>query len=128
MKKVVLTQQAPAPIGPYSQAIEINNMLFISGQVAIDPARGNFAENRGIAEETKQVMENIQAILTVSGYSMANIVKCTVFILDMKKFSEMNAVYGDYFPVDPPSRETVAVAGLPRNAQVEISAIAVKPH
>jgi len=126
MKKVIYTEKAPAPIGPYSQAIEAGGFVFISGQIAIDPATGNFESGRTVGDETRQVMENLRAIIEASGCTMEQIVKCTIFLDDMKKFADMNAVYGEYFKSAPPARETVAAAGLPRSAQVEISVVVRK--
>lgn len=126
MKKVIYTPNAPSPIGPYSQATEAGNFVFISGQIAIDPANGNFETGRTVSAEAKQVMENIKAIIEASGCTMNQVVKCTIFLDDMQKFADVNAVYAEYFKTDPPARETVAVAGLPRGAQVEISMILVK--
>lgn len=125
MKKIISTQKAPAAIGPYSQAIEINNMLFLSGQIPIDPETGEFVEG-GIKEQTIQVFENIQAVLTAAGYDLGNIVKTTVFLADMSLFSEMNEVYAGRFTGDYPARSAVAVKELPRKALVEIEVIAVK--
>jgi 2-iminobutanoate/2-iminopropanoate deaminase len=124
-KKVINTSNAPAPIGPYSQAIQAGNMLFISGQVAINPANGN-VEATDIQGETNQVMHNLQAILTTAGMDFSNIVKTTIFLSDMSLFTAVNEVYGKYFSSNFPARETVAVKGLPKNVNVEISMIAVK--
>ena len=125
MKKIITTSQAPSPIGPYSQATEAGNMLFISGQVAKDPATDNII-NSDIKSETKQVMENLKAILTAAGIEFSHVVKTTIFLSDMKNFTAMNEVYGSYFTGDFPARETVSVVGLPLNVNVEISMIAVK--
>lgn len=124
MKKVIYTPQAPAPIGPYSQATEAGGMVFISGQIAIDPANGEMYTGGDIATETRRVMENLKAIVTESGCTMQDVLKCTIFLRDMNDFAAVNAVYGEYFPEYPPARETVAVVGLPKNARVEISAVA----
>ena len=126
MKKVIYTQHAPAPIGPYSQATEAGNFVFVSGQIAIDPSTGNFETGRNVADEAKQVMENLKTIIEAAGCKMDQVVKCTIFLDDMQKFAAVNTVYGTYFTSAPPARETVAVAGLPRGAQVEISMILVK--
>ncbi len=126
MRNIILTGDAPMPIGPYSQAVEANGFIFISGQIAINPETGQMIEHADIKSEIKQVMENLKAIITASSSSMSNIVKCTIFLRDMKSFGDVNSVYGEYFPNDPPARETVEVSGLPKNANVEISAIAVK--
>lgn len=125
MKQVINTPQAPAPIGPYNQATLAGNTLYISGQIAIDPASGELVLN-SLEEETHQVMKNLKAIIDTAGFSMQDIVKCTIFILDMGVFGTINTIYGSYFESDPPARETVAVAGLPKGVHVEISAIAVK--
>ena len=127
MKKIIYTKDAPAPIGPYSQAVEQNGMLFISGQVPVDPKIGSVVPG-GVAEQTKQVMENIQAIITAAGYGndLSKILKCTIYLDDMSLFADMNAVYGDYFPSDPPARAAFAVKELPLKVLVEIEAIAMK--
>jgi 2-iminobutanoate/2-iminopropanoate deaminase len=125
MHEVIFTEKAPAPIGPYSQAIRAGNMIFISGQIAIDPATGEFIPGQTAAQEASRVMENIRAIVEAAGCQMNQIVKCTIFLDDMQKFAEVNAVYAAYFPQQAPARETVAVAALPKAAQVEISAIVV---
>ena len=124
-KKVIKTNQAPDPIGPYSQAIKAGNMLFIAGQVAINPATGN-VEAEDITAEATQVMLNLQAILSEAGLKFDHVVKTTIFLTDMSLFSAVNDVYGKYFTKDFPARETVAVKGLPKNVNVEISMIAVK--
>lgn len=125
MRKVIATSQAPAAIGPYSQAVEVNNMLFVSGQIPVDPATGEFASDE-IVGQTVQVFKNINAILSEAGYAMGNIVKTTVFLSDMSLFAEMNAVYAEEFGETFPARSTIAVKGLPKNALVEIEVIAVK--
>lgn len=126
MKKIIYTENAPAPIGPYSQAVEQNGMLFISGQVPVDPATGSIVPG-GVAEQTDQVLKNVQAIITAAGFGhdLSKILKCTIFLNDMSLFVEMNAVYGTYFPSDPPARAAFAVKALPLNALVEIEAIAM---
>ena len=123
-KRIVNTPDAPAPIGPYNQAIEAGNMLFISGQVAINPKNGNI-EATDIYEETHQVMHNLRAILHAAGLDFKNVVKTTIFLVDMNQFPSVNDVYAKYFNGDFPARETVAVRGLPKNVNVEISMIAV---
>ena len=123
MKNVIYTPNAPAPIGPYSQATEAGGFVFISGQIAINPANGEMYTGGDIAVETRQVMENLKAIVEQSGSTMGNVLKCTIFLRDMNDFAAVNAVYGEYFPEYPPARETVAVVGLPKNARVEISAM-----
>lgn len=124
-KKIINTAKAPAPIGPYSQAVQTGGLLFISGQVPINPATGNI-EAGTIADEAEQVMKNLQALLHEAQMDFNNVVKTTIFLSDMSLFGEVNKVYGRYFTGDHPARETIAVKGLPRNANVEISAIAVK--
>lgn len=125
MKKVIATSKAPGAIGPYSQAIEANGMLFISGQIPIDPATGKIVEG-DITEQTEQVMKNIAAILDAAGYSFENVVKSTCLLSDMSNFAAMNAVYGKYYSNEPPARAAFAVKGLPLNALIEIETIAVK--
>lgn len=125
MKKVIFTEKAPAAIGPYSQAIEANGMVFVSGQLPVDPATGEFAPG-GVAEQTTQSFENIKNILAKAGLSTAHIVKTTVFLADMSLFAEMNAVYAKYFDGDYPARSAVAVKALPKGALVEIECIAVR--
>ena len=125
MKKVIFTEKAPAAIGPYSQAIEANGMVFLSGQLPVNPATGEFPEG-GVAEQTAQSFENIKSILAEVGLTTANIVKTTVFLADMGLFAEMNAVYAKYFDGDFPARSAVAVKALPKGALVEIECIAVR--
>jgi 2-iminobutanoate/2-iminopropanoate deaminase len=124
-KKVINTSNAPAPIGPYNQAIMVNDQLYISGQVCIDPASGNL-KNKDLQEETHQVMHNLKAILQDAGMSFTNVVKTTIFLTDMNRFSEVNEIYGKYFDGDFPARETVEVSALPKFVNVEISMVAVK--
>jgi 2-iminobutanoate/2-iminopropanoate deaminase len=123
-KKIIITPDAPAPIGPYNQAVQSGNMLFISGQVAINPKTGNI-ESTDIFEETHQVMHNLRAVLHAAGMDFNHVVKTTIFLTDMAVFASVNEVYGKYFSGDFPARETVAVRGLPKNVNVEISMIAV---
>jgi 2-iminobutanoate/2-iminopropanoate deaminase len=125
MKTVINTTNAPAPIGPYNQAIAANGFLFVSGQVAIDPATSNLVLD-DIKTETTLVMENIKAILTAAGIDFSHVVKTTIFLKDMQSFAQVNEVYGSYFSDQFPARETVAVAGLPKNVNVEISVTALK--
>ena len=125
MKKVISTTNAPAAIGPYSQAIEVNGMLFTSGQIPIDPATGEIVEG-GITEQSVQVFKNIKAILTEAGYEMSNVVKTTVFLSDMGNFAAMNAVYAEQFDGAFPARSAVAVKTLPKNVMVEIETVCVK--
>jgi 2-iminobutanoate/2-iminopropanoate deaminase len=122
-KKIIQTQGAPAPIGPYSQAIQVGNLLFISGQVAINPVTGN-VEATDIIGETRQVMENIKAILAEAQMDFNSAIKTTIFLSDMSLFATVNEIYGTYFTGDYPARETIAVKGLPKNVNVEISMIA----
>jgi len=122
-KQIIETINAPAPIGPYNQAVKTGNLLFVSGQVAIKPGTNVFA-NADIIEETHQVMQNLKAILAEAGMNFSNVVKTTIFLSDMDLFAEVNIIYAKYFDGDFPARETVAVKGLPRNANVEISIIA----
>jgi 2-iminobutanoate/2-iminopropanoate deaminase len=122
-KKIIQTNQAPAPIGPYSQAVKAGNLLFISGQVAIVPETGELAMG-STTEETTQVMKNLAAILETAGASFSNVVKTSIFLSSMDLFAEVNKVYAGYFEKDFPARETVAVKTLPRNVNVEISMIA----
>lgn len=124
-KKVIRTDNAPAPIGPYNQAIQYGDMLFVSGQIAIDPTTGELLKGR-IQEETKLVMENLKAVLAEAGMDFSNIIKSSIFIMDMGQFAEINEVYAQYFDADPPARETVQVAGLPKGVNVEISVVAGK--
>lgn len=124
-KQIITTTNAPAPIGPYNQAVLAGNILFISGQIPIDPSTGEL-KNKDLQEETHQVMHNLKAILQQAGMDFGHVVKTTIFITDMKRFSEMNEVYGKYFDKDFPARETVQVSALPRFVNVEISMIAVK--
>ena len=124
-KQIVRTDKAPAPIGPYSQAVAINNMLFVSGQVAIDPQSNEFRIT-DIRTETELVMANLEAILDKAGFQFAHVVKSTIFLSDMNNFKDVNEIYGASFPTNPPARETVQVSRLPKDANVEISVIAVK--
>lgn len=123
-KQIIQTNKVPAPIGPYSQAVIANGFLFASGQVAFDPLTGELVLD-SIQAETKQVMENIKAILEEAGLTFSHIVKTTIFLSDMQLFANVNEVYGSYFTADFPARETVAVKTLPRNVNVEISVTAV---
>ncbi|WP_300794499.1 RidA family protein [uncultured Bacteroides sp.] len=125
MKKVIFTEKAPAAIGPYSQAIEANGMVFMSGQIPVNPATGEFVEG-GIVEQTTQVFENIKHVLAEAGLTTANVVKTTVFLADMSLFADMNAVYAKYFDGAFPARSAVAVKALPKGALVEIECIAVR--
>jgi 2-iminobutanoate/2-iminopropanoate deaminase len=125
MKKVIFTSKAPHAVGPYSQAIEINNTLYISGQIAIDPGTGEIVHG-GIQEQTEQVMKNIFAILEEAGYKSSDVVKSTCLLKDMDHFKDMNEVYAGFYPVDPPARVAYQVVKLPLDVLVEIETIAVK--
>ncbi|HNU88038.1 MAG TPA: RidA family protein [Ferruginibacter sp.] len=125
MKKIINTPDAPAPIGPYNQAVQSGDMLFISGQIALIPGTSDLSD-ADIAAETNQVMKNLNAILKAAGMGFDNVVKTTIFLSDMSLFGAVNEVYGSYFESGFPARETVAVKGLPKNVNVEISMIASK--
>jgi 2-iminobutanoate/2-iminopropanoate deaminase len=125
MKKIIFTENAPAPIGPYNQAVLKGNTLYTSGQIAIIPATGELVTDT-IESETKQVMQNMKAVLEAAGMTFENVVKTTIFIMDMNDFGKINTVYGSYFnEKTAPARETVQVACLPKNVNVEISMIAI---
>lgn len=124
-RTIIHTQGAPAPIGPYSQAVQAGNLVFVSGQVALDPLTGEM-NNADLTAETHQVMKNLQAVLNAAGCDFSHIVKTTIFLSDMQLFTQVNEIYGSYFKSDYPARETVAVKGLPKNANVEISVIAAR--
>jgi 2-iminobutanoate/2-iminopropanoate deaminase len=124
-KSVVYSSQAPEPIGPYSQAIQAGDMLFISGQIAIERASGKIISGN-IEEETKQVMTNLNEILKAAGFNFSHVVKSTIFLKDMNNFPKVNDIYGQHFQQQPPARETVEVSRLPKDVNVEISCIAVK--
>lgn len=123
-KRIINTKAAPAPIGPYNQAVMVNGALYISGQICLDPATGNM-KNRDIQDETHQVMQNLKSILAEAGMTFSNVVKTSIFITDMNQFSAINEVYGKYFNDEFPARETVQVSALPKAVNVEISMIAV---
>jgi 2-iminobutanoate/2-iminopropanoate deaminase len=122
-KEIINTSNAPTPIGPYNQAVKAGNLLFLSGQVALKPGTGEMA-NKDIIEETHQVMQNLKAVLAEGGMNFSHVVKTTIFLSDMDLFGQVNEIYGRYFESNFPSRETVAVKGLPKNANVEISMVA----
>jgi 2-iminobutanoate/2-iminopropanoate deaminase len=124
-KQVISTSLAPSAIGPYSQAIRAGNLLFVSGQIPIDPATGRLIEDKSIQAQTRRVIQNLIAIVIAAGGSADNIVKTTVFLRDMGDFADMNAVYGDFFRLRPPARATVEAARLPRDVSVEIDCLAV---
>ncbi len=121
MKQIIFTEKAPAAIGPYSQAILSNGTLYVSGQIALALVEAG----ANIEDETRQVMKNLQAILEAANMTFENVVKCTIFVKDMNNFVKINGVYGEFFPTNPPARETVEVARLPKDVNVEISCVAV---
>lgn len=124
MKKIINTTEAPAPIGPYNQAVKVHDTLYVSGQIAINPASGELVSDN-IEEETHQVMKNLKAILNEAGGDLGDVVKCSIFVSDMNNFSNINTIYGQYFEENAPARETVEVSRLPKDVNVEISCIAV---
>lgn len=124
LREIIATDQAPRAIGPYSQAIRAGNLLFCSGQIPIDPSTGEFVSG-GVAEQTEQVMRNLSAVLSAGQSSLKQVVKTTVFLADMDDFTAMNEVYGRFFGENPPARATVQAARLPRDAKVEIEAVAI---
>ena len=125
-RAVVSTRNAPEAIGPYSQAIRHGNLLFLSGQLPIDPRNGSLMKDASIEDQTRLVLENLKAVLEANGMTMAHIVSTSVFMKDLNEFGKMNAVYGTYFPSSAPARATVEVARLPRDVKVEITAIAAR--
>jgi 2-iminobutanoate/2-iminopropanoate deaminase len=125
MKKIVATAHAPQAIGPYSQAVEANGFVFVSGQIPLDPKTGYLVPG-GIREQVKQVMENGKAILAAAGCAMSQVVKTTIYLRNIGDFAAVNEVYGSYFPAEPPARATVEVSRLPKESEVEIDLIAVK--
>lgn len=125
MKKIIETKFAPAPVGPYSQAVEANGFLFCSGQIAIDPATNQVLQG-GIPEQTELVMKNISAVLREAGLDFSNVIKTTIFLTNMSDFPVVNEIYAKAFKAIPPARSTVAVAGLPKGVQVEIEVIACR--
>jgi len=124
LKKIVRTQDAPSPVGPYSQAVLSNGFLFCSGQIALDPLTG-VLQDKDIESETTRVMENLKAVLATAGSSFTGVVKTTIFLRDMKDFVRVNEIYGSYFDTEPPARSTVQAAALPKGVRVEIECIAV---
>lgn len=126
MKTIVHTDQAPPAVGPYSQAVIANGVVYTAGQVGVDPVTRQFA-GPDIAAQTRQVFANLKAVLTAAGCGFEHVVKATVFLADMDDFADMNAVYAEYFPVSPPARSTVQVARLPIDARIEIELVAVLP-
>jgi len=123
-KKVIQTEKAPKAIGPYSQAIQAENFLFLSGQIPLDPKTGELVKG-DIRKQTQRVLENIKGVLESQGLGMEDVIKCTIFLKDIGNFNQVNEVYATYFPSSPPARSTVEVSKLPRNAEIEIEAIAV---
>lgn len=123
MKKIISTNKAPAAIGPYSQAVDAGDFVFVAGQIPVYPPEGKIVET-GVAGQTRQVVENIKAILAAAGLGLEHVVKTTVFLASMDDFREMNQIYGEYFTSEPPARATVEVSALPLGARVEIEAIA----
>src|SRR5438552_293931 len=124
-KTVVSTPQAPSAIGPYSQAVRAGNLLFVSGQIPIDPATGKIIDDTTIQAQTRRVLQNLTAIVAAAGASTDSIVKTTVYLRDMNEFADMNSVYGEFFRVRPPARATVEAARLPRDVSIEIDCIAI---
>ena len=124
MHKIINSSNAPAPIGPYSQATLAGNTLYVSGQIPIDPSTGKLISG-SIEEETDRVMKNLNAILVEVGADFSNVVKCSIFVKDMSDFAKINGIYGEYFQSNPPARETVEVSRLPKDVRVEISCIAI---
>lgn len=124
MKEIIFTPNAPAPIGPYSQAVRVGDTCYLSGQIAIDPATGDLLTD-DLETETHQVMKNVKALLAACGLSFGHVVKTSIFLKNMGDFAQINGIYGSYFEADFPARETVEVAGLPKGVNVEISVIAV---
>ena len=124
-KSIIFSKEAPAPIGPYSQAVLAGTTLYVSGQIALDAQTGEL-NNANITEETHAVMKNLDAVLGAANFGFGDVVKCSIFIKNMDDFSAINDAYGQYFKINPPARETVEVSKLPKNVNVEISCIAVK--
>jgi 2-iminobutanoate/2-iminopropanoate deaminase len=124
MKKIIFTDNAPAAIGPYSQAVEVDNTLYISGQLPLDPQDMTMPET--IEKQAEQVMKNIRAILEEAGYDFSNVVKSTIYLADINDFQTVNGIYGNYYPHDPPARSAFQVANLPKGAKIEIETIAVR--
>lgn len=123
-KKIIRSEDAPAPVASYSQAVQAGNLLFLSGQIALDPKTGQMVQG-GVREETRQVLDNLGAVLAGASASFASVVKVTVYLADINEFQAFNEVYAKYFTAEPPARVTIAAAGLPRNARVEIEAVAL---
>lgn len=125
-KKIVSSAAAPQAIGPYSQAVERGNLIFLSGQIPLDPASGQIVGAGDIQAQTERVLQNLQAVLREAGLTLADVVRTTVFMVDLAEFPKMNEIYAKYFPQEPPARSTIQVAALPRGARVEIDAIAAR--
>lgn len=123
-KKIISSDQAPKAIGPYSQAVDLGDLVFLSGQIPLDPASGQVVGAGDIQAQTERVLQNVQGVLKTAGLTMADVVRTTVFMVDLAEFARMNEVYAKYFPSEPPARSTVQVVALPRGARVEIDAIA----
>lgn len=123
MRKIIHTEKAAQPVGPYNQAVQVDNMLYVSGQIPLDPETGELIKG-GVEEQTRMVMQNLGAILEAAGMDFSNVIKCSIFITDMHEFPKLNKVYASYFENDPPARETVQVGALPKFVDVEISCIA----
>jgi 2-iminobutanoate/2-iminopropanoate deaminase len=123
-KKIVSSDQAPKAIGPYSQAVDLGDLVFLSGQIPLDPASGQFVGAGDIQAQTERVLQNIQGVLKTAGLTMANVVRTTVYLVDLAEFAKMNEIYAKYFAPEPPARSTVQVVALPKGARVEIDAIA----
>ncbi len=126
MKKAIVSENAPKPIGPYNQAIVKGNQLFVSGQIAIDPKTSALAELKDIQKETRLVLNNLKALVNESGFTLDDVVKCSIFVKDLGNFNLVNEVYGEFFINIPPARECVEVSRLPKDVNVEISCIAIK--
>ena len=125
MKNIIYSENAPKPIGPYSQAVEIDNLVFLSGQIGIDPKTGNIVPG-GVVAEARQVMKNIQAVLEEANLTFENMIKSTIFLTNLTVFNEVNQIYGEYFTEDFPARSTIEVQALPKGAKIEIEVIAQK--
>ena len=123
-KKIVHSDDAPKALGPYSQAVIYNGIVYCSGQIGLNPQTGDFVGN-SVSEQTEQVMKNLEAVLSEAGSNFANVLKCTIFLADMSDFAVVNEIYGKFFKINPPARETVAVKTLPKNALVEIGCMAI---
>lgn len=125
-RRIIQTAQAPKAVGPYSQAVRVGNLVFTAGQIGIDPETGQLQDS--LAAQTRQALQNIAAILEAAGTNLQHVVKTTIYLTDLSAFGEVNAIYGEFFPQDPPARTTVQVAALPLGAQIEIEAVAVVPE